>query len=263
LVTDASEVAMTGRHMPVLVITGGFGKVGRMLIPRLSEAFRVHVIDRAAGTQAVPATRVTVGDVRDPAVLHRALRQADAVLHLAANPSPDAAWSEALGNVDSTHAVLAAAGEASIPHIAIASSVHAAGGHFRAGSLPVDPYDTPRPCCEYGAGKLAGEALARMHHDATGASVRVLRFGMTAADATTRESMYTWLGDRDAADLVTRALRAEPGFGIYHGVSQDAARYWAVDNATQDLGWLPQDALPLPTETLPPQGPTRCAMFAT
>ncbi|MEJ1154671.1 NAD(P)-dependent oxidoreductase [Microbacterium marmarense] len=252
---------MSASSKPLLTVTGGFGRVGRMLLPRLSEDYRVHVIDRAEAEVSTAPYQITIGDLQNTDTLASALHGADALLHLAANPSPTAPWSAAIGNADITRGVLIAARDAGIEHTVVASSVHAAGGNFRFGQTPVRAYGTPRPCCEYGVGKLASEGLARLHHDITGTSVRVLRLGLTAWDPVSQDLAKTWIGDRDAASLVTGALAANPGFGIYYGVSRYAAQYWDVSNAATDLDWEPSEELPVALSLLSTETKANCALF--
>ena len=252
---------MSRSGLPVLVMTGGFGQVARMLLPRLRRSFFVHSVDRIDGQVPVSPDRRTIGDLSDPDVLAHAFRGADALLHLAADPDPAAPWSHALANADITRRALLAAREASIERTVVASSVHAAGGSFRSGEIPVNPYGAGAPCCEYGVGKLAGENLARLHYDTVGTSVRVLRLGLTAHDPIGRDDAKTWLGDGDAAALVIRCLQAGRGFGIYHGVSRTAQRFWNVDNAASDLGWTPRDEVPKRAERLAPRDDAGCPLF--
>ena len=253
---------MAQSERPVVVVTGGYGRVARMLAPRLREQYRVRVVDRVRGDEATAADEEVLGDLLEPAVRELAFHGADAVLHLAGDPRPDAPWSAALDNIDLTRGVLRAAQSAGVEHCVVASSVHAAGGAYHFGPTPVSPYGVPRPCCEYGVGKVACEALARLHYDLTGASVRVLRFGLTAIHPDNQELAKTWLGDRDAASLVLGALASSPGFGIYFGVSRYSARFWDTSNAAADLGWEPTEELSTAVDSHSTQTNMSCSMFA-
>lgn len=245
-----------------LVVTGGFGRVAGVVVPPLRDAYSIHVVDRARPASAVEPDLVTLGDLRDPEVVRRALHGADAVLHLAAHTTnPGATWAVAMDNLQIAHHVLDAAAECGVPTVILASSVHAAGGDFRAGATPVRSDRVARPCCAYGVAKAAMEAAAALHHDVTGASVSSIRFGLTGWPLTNRQLADTWLGDDDAADLVRRALAAPPHLGVYHGVSRHGATQWSVDNAAADLGWVPRQDLPVPLGDLPPATEAHCRMF--
>ncbi|WP_353827683.1 NAD-dependent epimerase/dehydratase family protein [Agromyces sp. SYSU T0242] len=246
---------------PWLVVTGGFGRVARVVVPRLAASHRIHVVDRAGKPTTFEPDAVSLGEASDPALLRTAMDGAAAVLHLAADPSPRSPWSSAVGNLDLARSVLDAAAAASVPRIVIASSVHASGGDYRFGATPVRTDTLARPCCEYGVGKAAVEALARLRHDETGASVRLIRFGLTGWDPVSRGLAQTWFGDDDAASLVAACLRAGPGFGVYHGVSRFASAYWDVSNARPDLGWAPMQDLPVSYESLSTRTTANCALF--
>ncbi|MGW2125151.1 NAD-dependent epimerase/dehydratase family protein [Streptomyces sp. NPDC001758] len=244
-----------------LVVTGGSGRVARVVVPPLAKNWRIHVIDRSAGDPSFSPERITISDMRDPGPLRRAMRGADAVLHLAANASPWSPWPVAIDNLTLAQNTLDAAAEESVPTVVLASSVHAAGGAYREGHVPVATDRPARPCCHYGTGKAAIEVAAALYHDATGAGASCLRLGLTGWPLTHRELADGWLGDADAAALVRQALSAS-GSGVYHGVSIHGARAWDVENATRDLGWAPQQELPVPLGSLPALEAWPCRMFS-
>ncbi len=249
------------RQRPRLVVTGGLGRVARVVLPPLREAYRIHVLDHEEPGGDHDYDQTSTGDLRDPEVLHHAMASADAVLHLAANASPRSTWSTAMDNLTMAHHVLAAAARHDVPTVVLASSVHAAGGDFRAGETPVRTDRRARPCCSYGVAKAAMEAAATAHHDTTGASVSSIRFGLTGWPLTNRQFADTWFGDADAAALVRAALTAPAHIGIYHGVSRHGATLWDVTNAAADLGWEPTLDLPIPLADLPPATEAHCRLF--
>ncbi|MEU3200695.1 NAD-dependent epimerase/dehydratase family protein [Streptomyces sp. NPDC048567] len=248
-------------ELPLLLVTGGFGRVASVVVPPLADTFRIHVLDRTEHRFPMEPDQVTTGELHDLDLVARAMHGVDAVLHLAANASPRSPWSVAMDNLTLARTVLDAAAAAHVATVVLASSVHAAGGAFRDGARPVDPA-TAHPCCAYGVGKAAMEAAAMLHHDLTGASVSSIRFGLTGWPLTTKELADTWLGDQDAADLVRRALVAPPHVGTYHGVSRHGSSRWAVGNAAEDLGWRPRQELPVALSDLPPAESAPCRMFA-
>lgn len=252
---------MASDDLPLLVVTGGYGRVAGVLLPSLAARFRLHLVDRAAGTTSVLVDRASVGDLTNPGFAEEVTSGADAVLHLAGNASPTSPWPVAAENLHITQNVLAATELSGVQRVVLASSVHASGGDYRAGVRPVSTLTTPRPCCLYGVGKVALEALGRLHAERSGAHVVCLRFGLTGWSLMAREYADTWLADEDAGSLVDRALSTEVGFGVYHAVSRHAARAWSVDNAAEDLGWAPAHDLPVPLASLPPATSAPCPMF--
>jgi nucleoside-diphosphate-sugar epimerase len=234
---------------PLLVITGGTGRVAGVLRPRLRPHYRLRLVDRVAGP-ITTGEELMVTDLATDAAAESAVRGADAVLHLAGDPSPAAAWETLYGsNIALTARVLAAA--AAVPKIVIGSSVHAAGGDNRPERYPVSPTLPPNPCCPYGMSKVVGESLARLHADTHGTSVICLRLGLTGFPLTEPGHAALWLSDDDAARLVRAALSADVRYGVYFGVSANSTRHWDTTATRRELGYAPRDdsAAVLPTAT--------------
>src|SRR4029077_6492164 len=84
------------------------------------------------GVAAADGYRATFGDARDPSVVARALADVDAVIHLAAIPTPTADLPRTVfeNNTLATFAVLNAAAEAGVQKAAIASSLSITGLPF-------------------------------------------------------------------------------------------------------------------------------------
>src|SRR3954453_16898707 len=89
------------------LVTGASGMLGRAAATGLLERG-----DQVTGLQRRPASlpcREVLGDVADPAVVTRAIRGQDAVLHLAAKVDVTGRWAKYVhANIDGTRAVLAA-----------------------------------------------------------------------------------------------------------------------------------------------------------
>ncbi|WNV89392.1 NAD(P)-dependent oxidoreductase [Umezawaea sp. Da 62-37] len=236
----------------MLVVTGGLGRVAGVLRPVLPSD--VRLVDVKPG-----AERWDLTDFRQAA---EAVRGADAVLHLAASPSPGQTWSWARrGNVVVADALLRAC-EGRVPKVVLASSVHAMGLYHQSGMGPVDPGWEPLPCCAYGASKVAVEELGRVHAERYGGSVICLRLGSTGYPLVERRYAGMQLFDGDARRLVLAALSADVRFGVYFGVSANTPAQWDITNARVELGYEPVEdssALDIP-EDRPYEFPN-CRMF--
>jgi hypothetical protein len=236
----------------MLVMTGGLGRVATVLRPALPPDTRL--VDRQPGAEQL--------DLSDPDQAAEAVRGADAVLHLAANPSPRQDWSTAhRENVAVTEVLLSACGDR-VPRIVLASSVHAMGLYHRSSRELISPEWTPQPCCAYGKSKVAVEELGRQHAERYDVSVICLRLGSTGYPLLERRYADMQLFDRDARHLVVAALTADVRFGVYFGVSANTPARWDIGNARADLGYRPVDdsaVLDIP-EDQPYEFPN-CRMF--
>jgi nucleoside-diphosphate-sugar epimerase len=198
--------------MPARVlVTGAAGLVGSAVLDLLA-AERIPatalVLDPAPD---VPADRVVVGDACDPAVVDDALRDADAVIHLAAIPHPNNDPAEEVfgRNTRATFTVLDRAGCAGVPAAAIASSYAICGLPFarRALAMPYLPIDVHLPLQitdPYALSKRTDEATADMIHRRYGMTVVALRLPfLGTADGRLAEmaSLYARDPSRGTADV--------------------------------------------------------------
>ncbi|WP_354212831.1 NAD(P)-dependent oxidoreductase [Arthrobacter sp. UYCu511] len=252
---------------PLLLLTGGNGTVGRLLLEQLRRSYRIRITTRTV-LDPYPAIfetedEVVVGDLADQNFARSAVEGCHAILHLAANASPAASVGEAFGNVSMMSHLFSAAREFAVRKLVIASSIHATGLDYRDGVHHIDPAHAPRPCCSYGASKIAVEALARLHQNAQGDAVSCLRLGLTGWPLIERQYAHTWLSTGDLLTLIDAALNRSPGFGIYHGVSLDSTERWNTKNALEDLGWEARDRWEVDTTQLPLAASTACQLFST
>jgi hypothetical protein len=235
---------------PLVVITGGLGRVASVLRPRLRGRYRLRLVDRAhvvdrdarAERSPTPGEELVTADIGEAGAAVGVLEGAEAVVHLAAIADPRIGWDEAYqANVAPTAVLLDAAATCGVPRVVVASSVHAMGEYNRPAYRPVECSWAPRPCCPYGLSKVVAEALARHHAETVGAAVVCLRLGLTGWPLTEERHLGMWLSDDDAGRLFDAALRAPVRFGVYFGVSANTRRHWRTDDATAELGYQPRD----------------------
>ncbi len=223
-----------------ILVTGAAGLVGRATLDLLRDEgvpVTALVLDEPAGP--LPADRVVVGNAGDPAVVDDALRGADAVIHLAAIPSPvnDPAERVFATNTTATFTVLDRAGRAGVRRAAIASSYAICGLPFAARPLtmPYLPIDTDLPLQitdAYALSKRTDEETAAMAWRRYGTTVVALRlpFVGTADDRlpgtarryadrpeTGSADVWSYLDARDAARALRAALEpARPGCHVVY-----------------------------------------------
>lgn len=148
-------------------MTGAAGFLGHNLIERLDDA----------GVDFVPYDLKWGGDIFDAVSLHRAMKGADIVFHLAANADvrygfdhPRAKLSQ---NLDATLAVLEAMLVTGVKRIVFSST----GSVYGRSPVTPTPEDAPFPIqtSVYGAAKLASEALIQAYCEGHGFQAWIYR----------------------------------------------------------------------------------------
>jgi UDP-glucose 4-epimerase len=166
-----------------VLVTGGAGFIGANLCRTLAESGHsvVALDDFSTGSKDNLRgidVELVEGTILDPAVLDSVMRDADAVVHLAARPSVP----RSLADPGATHRVNATGTlevlEAvrrlnTVPHLVVASSSSVYGANP---ILPKREDLATMPMSPYGASKLAGEAYALAYQHSFGLAVLALRF---------------------------------------------------------------------------------------
>lgn len=214
------------RPAPLVVVTGGSGKLGHVVVRHLAErGWRVRNVDtappRAAGGDYLCA------DLTDFGQTVEALSGAAAVVHLAAIPAPGRLPPEATFriNTDSTFNVFQAAALHRMRRVVWASSETTLGLSFRDRPpryAPVDEAHYPYPESTYALSKVAGETLADQFARWHGAPHVGLRFSnvMLPEDyarfpswqdhpALRAWNLWGYIDARDAAQACRLGLEAE------------------------------------------------------
>lgn len=169
-----------------VLVTGAAGGIGGVTVRRLAQrGWTVRAFDRrpAADAAATPGVEWRTGDLADAATAREAVDGMDAVVHLAAIPSP---WNDPdevvyVGNAAATFAVLNAAGAAGIRRAVIASSISIYGLAWseqdqEAPEIPLSETSELRIADPYALAKRADEACAEMMHRRYGIDVLAYRF---------------------------------------------------------------------------------------
>lgn len=227
-----------------VLVTGASGRIGSKFVAGAGAVDLVRA-DLHEGPSGRPG-RFLALDVTDPAACRAACDGMDGVLHLAADPSPEADFREVVLplNMVGTYNMVEAAMAVGVQRFVFASSVQAVEGY------PLDHQpresDAPRPTNDYGVGKAFGEALcaaAALRSATTFVSVRIGHFGeeRPGPDESLRNRM-AWLSVRDAVQVLALALIAPiEGHEVVHAISDNAAKRISLLRTRRLLGYQPVD----------------------
>ena len=226
-----------------------------MLMEGLREDYSVRAITRRAVD--MPSTVVAFDDIE---ALTGAFEGVEALIHLGANPSPDASWKSIVeNNIDATHNTFEAGRLAGVKRMIFASTNHTMHGHtIRTTPETLDPDkkvrlelpDAPNPDSFYAVSKLLGENLGRLYFEKHGIEFVGMRIGWliqendpsTKVGTSAEDYMRAmWLSHRDCVEAHRCAIEAEVGFTNAYVISRNDRRVFDLDETERVLGYRPQD----------------------
>jgi nucleoside-diphosphate-sugar epimerase len=225
-----------------IALTGGSGGIGRAIIPlALQQGHSIVSIDRVAPAAVQENVTFVLADMSEYGRLVDAFAGCDAVIHMAAIPSPgrhpDAVVHN--NNVVGSYNALRAAAEHGITRVCQASSVNAIGHsysrHPRYDYFPLDeqhanysedPYSLSKWICEQQA-----DAFVRRYEDMRIASMRfhwvvperaVAAKNFTVNAPAPRNNLFAYTRADAAADACLRSLSAPfAGHEVFYIVAPD------------------------------------------
>ncbi|MFI6325892.1 NAD-dependent epimerase/dehydratase family protein [Nonomuraea sp. NPDC050556] len=223
-----------------ILMTGAAGKVGTMLRPRLAREGRILRLSDLAPLETGENEELVVADLADPAAMAEAMKGVDAVIHLGGQ-SREHPWPDIVrANMDGTYVLMEAARQEGVQQVVLVGSHHAAGFHTRpADGTELPDYAFPRPDTLYGVSKVVMEALGSLYHDRFGLNVTVVRLGTCNEGSADTRGLATWISPDDLTRLLEAALTA-PGYHVVWGVSDNARRWWSLEEA-KAIGYVSQD----------------------
>jgi nucleoside-diphosphate-sugar epimerase len=231
-----------------VLLTGAAGRIGAAFHREHSERYRFRLADLVTENLTAMsggAHEVVRLDVDDAAACRLACEGIDTVVHLAADPSPEADWGTSLlpNNIRGVVNVFQAARDAGCRRVVFASSVHAVAGHPWGRPLPDDA--APRPINLYGASKVFGEAVTAAFA-AQGLSGIAIRIGAYDAPwlherAGPRETA-AYVSARDLNHLLVRCIETDAiEYAVVAGVSANHPNRFDLVRTRALLGYAPRD----------------------
>ena len=108
----------------LLAITGGGGRIGTALRPLLRAHYRIRLLDLRDPPGALDGDEFVRADVASLAAMEAGLAGAEAVVHLAGNPSTGGTWDQMrTANIEGTHSVFEAARRNGAHKVVFASTI--------------------------------------------------------------------------------------------------------------------------------------------
>lgn len=221
--------------MALYLVTGGAGFIGSHVVERLvALSHRVRVLDDLSEGRRENLASVweriefLEGDVRDLALVRRAMQGVEYVLHQAALRSVPRSVADPITttevNVLGTVNVLRAAQEAGVRRVVFASSSSVYGD---VSELPLRETQTPRPISPYAVSKLVGEYYCALFTKLYGLETVSLRYFNVFGPRQDPHSEYAAV----IARFIRAALRGEPL--EIHGDGEQSRDFTYVENVVE------------------------------
>jgi nucleoside-diphosphate-sugar epimerase len=210
----------------LILLTGAAGRIGTAFREDTDARYAHRLADKDITRLSSPSHEILRLDITDLPACREACREVDTVVHLAANPMPDAEFYASLldTNIKGTFNIFRAAKDAGCRRVVFASSAQTVEGY------PLDVQITPdmpvRPKNLYGVSKCFGEALASYFAYRENLSSVAVRIGcfeefVRGKDETARD-MSAFVSRRDLVQLLVKCIEAaDIRFAIVHGVSNN------------------------------------------
>jgi len=170
----------------------------------------------------------------------------EVIVHMAADPRPDAPWpSLQKHNVDATINVYAAAVAHGVKRVVFASSCQVMFGYSE--PQRVTHESMPRPVNFYGATKVFGERLGKRYAEQYGLSTISLRIGTiwrgeNAPTVGPYHGQRQWLSNRDFCQAVEKAIFVrDVSFAALFVTSNNTKPLWDLSETISVLDFHPQD----------------------
>ncbi len=256
-----------------VLITGVSGLVGSSALLHLAQTperyelyglgRRKALSERVHDGRQLPLSedRFFVCDIADMDQVRRALEGMDVVVHMAADPA-GRSWDSLLANnIVGGYNIFEASLQAGVGRVVVASTIQVSNGHRdqepyrsmaegRFGDVPdewpmISAQVPAEPRNLYASSKVFNESLARTYAYSHGLSCLCIRIGWVLAEDQPPNGRAgdIWCSQRDIAQLIQCCVDApqELRFDIFYGMSDNKYRWVDLENARQQVGFVPQD----------------------
>jgi UDP-glucose 4-epimerase len=231
-----------------VLVTGAAGRIGSALAESTHDRYelRLMVHEQDKKEKITGFGEVVEADLKDLEALKRVCQGVDTVVHLAADPNPEATWDSILSNnIVGDYNITVAAKASGCRRVVFASSIHAVSGYPP--DVQVKPSDPVNPGDLYGVSKCFGEAFGRYMAEQEGLSFIAIRIGgFQPLDYVQQTQamglMDCWVSHRDLIQLICQCIDDEClKFAIFHGISDNRFKRLDITSARELLGYSPAD----------------------
>ena len=236
-------------------LTGANGTIGRVLLSGLGDDYDLVPFTRRAVD--FPSTIVNFESADE---VEGAFAGLDAVIHLAADPSPAASWESIKAhNIEGAYQVFEECRRSQVRRLVFASTNHTMHGNSimttpetldPAKSMRMKLGDPPNPDSYYAVSKLFGENLGKLYSEQHGLAFIGLRIGWIVAEddptimrGTPAEDYLRsmFLSHRDCIEAHRLSLESDAAFLLAYVVSNNDRRVFDLDETARTLGYRPRD----------------------
>ncbi|QBD83379.1 NAD(P)-dependent oxidoreductase [Ktedonosporobacter rubrisoli] len=237
------------------MLTGAAGGIGSAFFRSSAEQFHFRLADRnitALGKLQAEGHEIVELDIADLDACQQACRDMDIVIHLAADPNPEADFLGSLlhNNIQGTYNMFRAARDQGCQRVIFASSVQTLLGYPDDVQPQVE--SLLRPVNMYGVSKCFGEAVAYYFAHTEGLSSIVVRIGAYDTNGTKAQwllqhkphinNLSGYVSERDLNQLLTRCIETpDISYAIVHGISNNLFKKFEIESTRALLGYAPQD----------------------
>ncbi len=237
---------------PVVLITGGAGRLGRAAARELTQrGWAVRSFDRLPSLIG----ESIVGSLHDLPLLVEATKDVRAIIHLAATPDDDDFVTQLLpDNIIGLHNILEVSRVGGVKRLLLASSGQVNWWQHQNGPWPIHATDDISPRSWYAVTKVALEAAGKIYAHNFNLTVIAVRLGwcprthhhmVELADSDRGPDVY--LSSRDAGTFFAAAMERDvaPGYHLVFATSRPQQQtIFDLEPAQQLLGWEPIDRWP-------------------
>jgi nucleoside-diphosphate-sugar epimerase len=230
-----------------VLLTGAGGRIGRAFRKFAGEKYTFRLVDRDIRNIEQNGTdEVVEANLADPAICQELCAGMDAVVHLAADPSPRAGFYESLldNNIKASYNIFRAAADQKCGRIIFASSIQVIEGHPL--DVQAQPTSPLKPMNMYAVTKAYGEAMAHYFAYAEGLPSIAVRVGAYEGNRKIENpdgrTLSAFVSERDLSHLFIQCLEASHvQFAIVQAVSNNRFKRMDITSTRELVGYAPQD----------------------